>query len=60
MTGSVGPGNVFSCNGNKIITTSGGSMLVSADKGLIEHARLPNSTANSPPSTQRSARCSAA
>jgi len=30
---------VFSFNGNKIITTSGGGMLASADAGLIEHAR---------------------
>ena len=30
---------VFSFNGNKIITTSGGGMLVSDDQRLIEHAR---------------------
>jgi dTDP-4-amino-4,6-dideoxygalactose transaminase len=30
---------VFSFNGNKIMTTSGGGMLASADEGLIEHAR---------------------
>jgi len=30
---------VFSFNGNKIITTSGGGMLASADATLIEHAR---------------------
>ena len=29
----------FSFNGNKIITTSGGGMLASRDKGLIDHAR---------------------
>ncbi len=29
----------FSFNGNKIITTSGGGMLVSSDEGMIEHAR---------------------
>ncbi len=31
---------VFSFNGNKIITTSGGGMLASDDEGLIEHARF--------------------
>ncbi|MBW1707909.1 MAG: aminotransferase class I/II-fold pyridoxal phosphate-dependent enzyme [Deltaproteobacteria bacterium] len=30
---------VYSFNGNKIITTSGGGMLASDDEGLIEHAR---------------------
>jgi len=30
---------VFSFNGNKIITTSGGGMLASDDKDLIDHAR---------------------
>ncbi len=29
----------FSFNGNKIITSSGGGMLVSSDEGMIEHAR---------------------
>jgi dTDP-4-amino-4,6-dideoxygalactose transaminase len=29
----------YSFNGNKIITTSGGGMLASEDKGFIEHAR---------------------
>jgi dTDP-4-amino-4,6-dideoxygalactose transaminase len=31
---------VFSFNGNKIITTSGGGMLASADRNLIEQARF--------------------
>jgi len=31
---------IFSFNGNKIITTSGGGMLVSDDKDFIEHARF--------------------
>ena len=31
---------VFSFNGNKIITTSGGGMLCSDDEGLIEYARF--------------------
>jgi dTDP-4-amino-4,6-dideoxygalactose transaminase len=37
--GSFGWAGAFSFNGNKIITTSGGGMLVSADKGLVDHAR---------------------
>ena len=31
--------SVYSFNGNKILTTSGGGMLASHDKGLIDHAR---------------------
>ncbi|MEI7761418.1 MAG: aminotransferase class I/II-fold pyridoxal phosphate-dependent enzyme [Thermoleophilia bacterium] len=38
-SGSQGMLASFSFNGNKIITTSGGGMLVSADRELIEHAR---------------------
>lgn len=37
--GSFGAVGVFSFNGNKIITSSGGGMLVSADRSLIDHAR---------------------
>ncbi len=37
--GSFGKSGVFSFNGNKIITTSGGGMLVSQDAGLIARAR---------------------
>jgi dTDP-4-amino-4,6-dideoxygalactose transaminase len=37
--GGVGQSGVFSFNGNKIITTSGGGMLVSDDGDLIRHAR---------------------
>ena len=37
--GSFGQAAVFSFNGNKIITTSGGGMLVSASGQLIERAR---------------------
>jgi pyridoxal phosphate-dependent aminotransferase EpsN len=36
--GTFGKGGVYSFNGNKIITTSGGGMLVSPDKPLIAHA----------------------
>jgi pyridoxal phosphate-dependent aminotransferase EpsN len=37
--GSVGLCGIFSFNGNKIITTSGGGMLVSQDKAMIDKAR---------------------
>src|SRR4051794_6169181 len=36
--GTFGRVGIFSFNGNKIITTSGGGMLVSEDKSLVEHA----------------------
>lgn len=39
---------VFSFNGNKIITTSGGGMLASHDKGLIDHARKLSQQARDP------------
>ncbi len=39
-TGTFGDYGVFSFNGNKIITTSGGGMLVSQDKGKIEKVRF--------------------
>ena len=37
--GSDGLAGIFSFNGNKIITTSGGGMLVTPDGALAEHAR---------------------
>jgi pyridoxal phosphate-dependent aminotransferase EpsN len=37
--GVFGQSGIFSFNGNKIITTSGGGMLVSPDQQFIEHAR---------------------
>lgn len=37
--GTFGQTGIYSFNGNKIITTSGGGMLVSDDKELIDHAR---------------------
>jgi len=37
--GTLGKAGIFSFNGNKIITTSGGGMLVSDDGELIAHAR---------------------
>ena len=46
--GSFGKFGVFSFNGNKIITTSGGGMLVSEDAGLIERARFLATQARDP------------
>jgi dTDP-4-amino-4,6-dideoxygalactose transaminase len=40
QSGTIGKIGVFSFNGNKIITTSGGGMLVSDDKELVERARF--------------------
>ncbi len=40
MTGTFGILGVYSFNGNKIITTSGGGALVSADESLIQKARF--------------------
>lgn len=40
QTGTFGKYNIFSFNGNKIITTSGGGMLVSDDEKAIEKARF--------------------
>lgn len=37
-TGTFGMMGAFSFNGNKVITTSGGGMLISHDAGLIRHA----------------------
>lgn len=39
---------VFSFNGNKIITTSGGGMLASHDQALIDHARKLSQQAREP------------
>jgi dTDP-4-amino-4,6-dideoxygalactose transaminase len=46
--GSLGWAGIFSFNGNKIITTSGGGMLVSGDKDLIDHARKLAAQARDP------------
>ena len=40
MTGSFGKINAFSFNGNKIITTSGGGMMVSNDLKAVEKAKF--------------------
>jgi dTDP-4-amino-4,6-dideoxygalactose transaminase len=39
-TGTLAPLGVFSFNGNKVITTGGGGMLVGRDVGLIDRARF--------------------
>ena len=46
--GTFGKLGIFSFNGNKIITTSGGGMLVSADKALLDHARKLSTQAREP------------
>jgi dTDP-4-amino-4,6-dideoxygalactose transaminase len=46
--GTRGLFGVYSFNGNKIITTSGGGMLVSPDKALIEKARFLATQARDP------------
>ncbi len=40
QTGLFGDIGIFSFNGNKIITTSGGGMLISADEGVVRKARF--------------------
>ncbi len=47
-TGSFGSMGVFSFNGNKIITTSGGGMLVTEDADLADHARFLATQARDP------------
>ena len=46
--GSIGWAGIYSFNGNKIITTSGGGMLVSADGDMIAHARKLSTQAREP------------
>ncbi len=46
--GTFGRIGIFSFNGNKIITTSGGGMLVSDDVSLVEHARKLATQARDP------------
>jgi pyridoxal phosphate-dependent aminotransferase EpsN len=48
VVGSLGRAGIFSFNGNKIITTSGGGMLVSDDKRLIVHGHKLASQARDP------------
>jgi dTDP-4-amino-4,6-dideoxygalactose transaminase len=46
--GSFGAVGVYSFNGNKILTTGGGGMIVSADPGLIAHAQKLATQARDP------------
>lgn len=46
--GRAGKAVIYSFNGNKIITTSGGGMLASEDKALIENARFLSQQARDP------------
>ncbi|HEY9781546.1 MAG TPA: DegT/DnrJ/EryC1/StrS family aminotransferase [Leptolyngbyaceae cyanobacterium] len=46
--GSFGKASIFSFNGNKIITTSGGGMLVSDDPDLVSKARFLATQARDP------------
>jgi len=48
MAGNFGKTAVFSFNGNKIITTSGGGMLVSSNENLINKARFLATQARDP------------
>ncbi len=47
-SGTIGRIGTYSFNGNKIITTSGGGMLVSDDEDLIRHARKLSTQAREP------------
>ncbi|WP_349410682.1 DegT/DnrJ/EryC1/StrS family aminotransferase [Pseudalkalibacillus sp. SCS-8] len=48
QSGSIGDFGIYSFNGNKIITTSGGGMLVSNDIESIERARFLSTQARDP------------
>lgn len=48
QTGTFGRIGVYSFNGNKIITTSGGGMLVSKEEGLVQKARFLATQAREP------------
>jgi len=48
MTGSIAAIGAYSFNGNKIITTSGGGMLVAHDGALVERARKLSTQAREP------------
>jgi dTDP-4-amino-4,6-dideoxygalactose transaminase len=47
-SGTFGKLGVYSFNGNKIITTSGGGMLVSEDENLIKYARFLSTQSKDP------------
>src|ERR1700730_14629746 len=48
MAGTLGKVGVFSFNGNKIITTSGGGMVLSRDRALVDKARFLATQARDP------------
>ncbi len=48
QTGTMGKFGIYSFNGNKIITTSGGGMLVSNEEALIQKARFLATQARDP------------
>lgn len=48
-TGTVGHAGVLSFNGNKIITTGGGGMVVSNDAAVVEHVRYLSQQAKDDP-----------
>lgn len=48
-TGTVGHAGVYSFNGNKIITTGGGGMVVSNDAAAVEHMRYLSQQAKDDP-----------
>ena len=48
QTGTLGRIGVYSFNGNKIITTSGGGMMVSAEEALVKEARVLSTQARDP------------
>jgi dTDP-4-amino-4,6-dideoxygalactose transaminase len=47
-SGTLGAIGIYSFNGNKIITTSGGGMLVSNDKAIVDRARFLSTQARDP------------
>ncbi len=48
LTGTFGRIGIYSFNGNKIITTSGGGMLVSNEEALVQEARVLSTQARDP------------
>lgn len=48
-TGTVGHAGAFSFNGNKIITTGGGGMVISPDEAAVEHMRYLSQQAKDDP-----------
>ena len=48
QTGTFGRIGIYSFNGNKIITTSGGGMMVSAEEALVQEARVLSTQARDP------------